>query len=76
MVADGGRIEKHTNFCMHVDKVSSPASLLKVKVKAMHISTENIIKTVTSMVSITNAIKYEVASELWISIIRFDLGQF
>ena len=48
----------------------------KVKIKFMHISTQNISEMVTDRVNITNAIKYEVTSGLSISIFRFDLEPF
>ena len=40
----------------------------------MHVSIANISKTVTDRVNITIVIKYEVAYERSITILKFDLG--
>ena len=42
----------------------------------MHISTANVFKIVKDTTNITNAIKYEAAYGLSISVFRFDLGLF
>ena len=69
-------IKCQVTYGLSIDIFIFELGLLKVNVKAMHISTMNMLKMVTDMIKIAFSIKWQVMYELSLGLFTFYLDPF